>query len=407
MPAQLIFDEEAAINGNIYKFDQRMNTQMNKFIGESGAPILVTYFPQDEESTTVDRGLRDIEQLFGKKSPLRYYQVINVPLYDFGPANAENTDEQQIEDINVNGECIMLPCTISPKPMDFFIINHLKMKAIFEVTSVQYDTMKVEGFYRLTYRLHSTSQETIDNMKKQVTEKYHTDLNAIGTNKNPIIREKDYVKMRQIEQMVAKMISSYRALFYNSRHNCFLYHDQDLGMDIFDMCGNEFMAKHSIMNNPNSADVIMLHDKLEDRQLSLYYNNSIYSWLEIGAPARLLRKFFYLLGSSNGYLYSSFYMWNDEVLIIQPIGTYQAGINAQKYSFFDDTQFNALMDKSTEPSSEYEKLIWKYIHNGTGLTIDDVSLYMADTLISSIRHKDIFFYIPICIYIIRKILRMN
>lgn len=407
MPAQLIFDEESMINGNIYKFEQRMNTQMNKFIGESGAPILVTYFPQDEDSTTVDRGLRDIEQLFGKKSPLRYFQVANLPLYDFGQINPENTDESQIEDISVNGECTMLPCTITPKPMDFFIINHIKMKAIFEVTNVQYDSMKVEGFYRLTYRLHSTSEETIENIKKQVTDKHYTDLNAIGTNKNPIIREKDYIKMRQIEQMVAKMISSYRALFYNDRHNCFLYHDNDIGMDIFDMCGNEFMAKHSIMNIPNSANVIMLHEKIQDKQLPFYYNNSVYSWIELGAPERLLQRFFYLLGSSNGYQYSSFYMWNDEVLIVQPLAIHQSGVNVQEYSFFDDTQLNAFIDKTHEPSSEYEKLIWKFIHNGTNLSIDDISLYLADTLVSSIRHKDIFFYVPIIIYIVRKILRMN
>ena len=68
----LIFDEKTMLNSNIFKYEQRLQSHMNKYIG-SGA-ILTTYFSQNENATTVDRGLQTADQLFGKKSPFRFNQ---------------------------------------------------------------------------------------------------------------------------------------------------------------------------------------------------------------------------------------------------------------------------------------------------------------------------------------------
>lgn len=404
---QLIFNEESMINGNIFKFEQRLQSHMNKYV-ENGA-ILTEYFAQRENATTVDRGIRDIDQLFGQNSPLRFNRIENFPLYGFGQTNPDNTDEQQIEDINVEGECIILPSTIVPKPMDFFRINHLKMNAIFQVTSVTYDSMKVEGYYKIHYRLHSTSDETLTNLMKQTVETYHTDLNAIGSDINPIIQKDDYVLRVQILQMINKMIDAYRALFYNDKHNCFIYHDHQTGLDYFDLCGNEFMAKHSIMNYDNGSNVIMLNDKVIERQMPYYYNNSIYNWIELGCPQSMLQKFYYIENLAEGYPYSSFERWGDgDIRVMQPIPLQSVGINMQDKTYFDEAQFKAFLDKEHEPyGSEYDKLMWKFINKNASLSIKDVSLHTADALISSVKERDIFLYTPIAIYIMRQILAMN
>lgn len=405
---QLIFNEESMINGNIFKFEQRLQSHVNKYI-ENGA-ILTEYYSQRENATTVDRGTKTIDELFGSHSPLRFNKIENFPLYGFNQTNPENTDENQIEDINVEGDCIILPSTIVPKPMDFFKINHLKMNAIFEVTSVIYDSMKVEGYYKIHYRLQSTSDETISNLLKQTVETYHTDLNAIGSDINPIIQKDDFVLRSDIHQMINTMIKSYRSLFYNEKHNCFLYHDRQTGYDYFDLCGNEFMAKHGIMNYENSSNVIMLHNKVNERQLSYFYNNSIYNWLEIGAPQKLIQKFYYILNFASGYPDSSFTRWGDgdDIQVIQPIALHDVGILNQDHTFFDDIQFQSFLDKDHEPSaSEFDKLIWKFIHKSNSLNINDISLNTADVLLSSVKEIDVFLYTPIIIYIIRHILSMN
>lgn len=403
---QLIFSEQNMIDGNIFKYEQRLNTHLNKYT-ENGM-ILTTYYSQNENASTVDRGFQNIDELFGNKSPLRFNKIINLPLFGFGQANPDNNDELQIEDISVEGDCQIIPSTIVPKPHDVFTLNHLKMIALFEVTSVTYDSMKVEGFYKIHYRLFATNQETIDKLEKQVVGKYQTDLNAVGSNLNPIIQEDDYIYKVQVEQMVNSMISAYRALFYNERHNCFIYHDPGTGEDWFDVCGNEFMAKHSLMNPPNSTKVIVLHDKIRDSQLPLYYNNSIYNWLELGAPDRLLQRFHFLLVYADGYPDSSFYQWGDgEIQIMIPIANNQAKINFQEHSFLTAEQLEIYTNGIAPRGFSYDTLIWKYIHKTNNINIRDIPLTLGDALLSSIRHKDIYLLTPIIIYIIRQILQMN
>lgn len=403
----LVFNESTMLDGNIFKFEKRLQSHANKYV-ENGT-ILTTYFSQKESAITVDRGTRDINQIFGNESPLRFNLLEDFPLYGFGQTNPNNTDEQQIEDFNVEGDCIIIPNTIVPKPMDFFMINHLKMKALFQITDVSFDSMKEEGFYKIHYRLYSTEEDSIQGIHKLVVENYHTDLNAVGSDVNPIIKKDDYAKKVQIIKMVNKMIESYRALFYNERHNCFLFHHPDLGLDFFDMCGNEFIAKHSLMNIENDSKVIILHDKLKEKQFPLYYNNSIYNWIELGCPSKMIQKFYFILVYASNYPTSSFAAWSDDsVQVMIPLATYQAGINVQNFSYFDNQQMMSFLNKDLMPiSSEYDKLIWKYIHKPNDLSLNDISLNIADTLLSSIRHIDVFLYTPIIIYIIRQILDMN
>lgn len=408
MSGGLIFDEQTLIDNNIFQYEQRLKSHTNKYV-ENGA-MLTTYFHLKEDATTVDRGIRDIDKLFGNKAPVRFDKILNFPVYVPGgqQTNPTNTDEQNVEDINVNGEFVIQPSTIVPCANDFFIINHLRMRGIFQVIDVEWDSMKVEGYYKIKYRLHSTSIEIIENLEKQTVGTYHCDLNAIGSNINPIIKKDDFVKRSQIQKMVNKMIQSYRSLFYNEKHNCFLYYDNETGMRWFDMCGNEFMAKYSLMNMANSNKVITLHDKINDKQFPLFYNNSIYNWVELDCPMRFLQKFHFILNDGEGYEYSSFARWNeDDIKVIQPISLEQSKINYQKFSFFDDDQLLAFEDQDKEPTSDYEKLIYKYINTPYNISIDDVSLYTADALLSSIKHLDVFLYTPIVIYIIKKILRMN
>lgn len=405
----LIFDEQSMIDGNIFKFEERLHSHMNKYV-ENGA-ILVTYYSQKESASTVDRGLQDIDELFGKKSPLRYNKILNFPLYGFGQTNPENSDEQQIEDFNVEGECIIIPSTIEPRPLDFFVINHLKMRGIFEITNVTYDSMKVDGYHKISYRLVSTADKTISDIENNTVAVYHTDLNAIGSDVNPIIKEDDFVYRKRVQLMLNQMITSYRSMYYNSRHNCFLFKDPKSGYDIFDMCGNEFMAKYSLMNPENISNVIVLNNKLRDINIPFYYNNSIYYWLEMGAPSSLLQKFHYTMMESSAFTESSFYRWNDEVHIIQPLSTLTSKVNnirdSETDSYFDSTQLNAFLGDRCPATSEYDKLIWKYINSRSNLTIHDVPLELGNVLFSSIRSIDTFLYTPIVIYITRQILRMN
>jgi hypothetical protein len=206
--------------------------------------------------------------------------------------------------------------------------------------------------------------------------------------------------------MTNAMIQSYRAMYYNEKHNCFLYYDQQSGRYLYDLCGHEFMAKYSLMNMENSHKVIVLSKKIHDTQFPLYYNNSVYNWIELDAPIRMLQKFPYMLIDADGYPYSSFATWHEDVDVIIPIAPNQSKGKIQAPTFFDESQVNGF-DSTVEPNNEYEKLIWKFIHQRASINIHDVSLYTGDALMNCVRHIDTFLYTPIVVYIIRFILGLN
>ena len=127
----------------------------------------------------------------------------------------------------------------------------------------------------------------------------------------------------------------------------------------------------------------------------------------MGAPKRLLQKFYFLLAEASAYPYSSFVQWGDDnVQVIHPLGTNEVKLNSQCHSFFNETQFESFMNPEDTPLNEYDKLIWKFIYK-SDISINDVSLYTGDALFSSVKHHDIFFYTPIIVYIIRRILNFN
>jgi len=165
------------------------------------------------------------------------------------------------------------------------------------------------------------------------------------------------------------------------------------------------MAKNSIMNFENGMNVIVLHHKLNDPGMQYYYNNSVYAWLERDAPKRFLQKFKFRFVYSNQYIDSSFYKWSeDDIMVAVPA---PPDCTAQLcYSLFDGDQLTLFEDQSLCTDNIYEKLIQKYI-NGELHSIQDISLYTADALMSSMKNTDMFFYTPIIIYIIRKVLKMN
>ena len=102
-------------------------------------------------------------------------------------------------------------------------------------------------------------------------------------------------------------------------------------------------------------------------------------------------------------------MWGDgDIQVMHPVAIDQAKVNFREFSFFDETQFQALMDPDHEAcASEFERLLWKYIHE-EDLSLQDISLTVADPLISGAKYcKETFLLTPIIIYIIRQILRMD
>ena len=73
----------SVINGNIFKFENRLNSQISRFLDKS--PVFVTYFHINVNETTVDGGFKDIEDIVGNRSPLKFQKIENFPIYGLEP----------------------------------------------------------------------------------------------------------------------------------------------------------------------------------------------------------------------------------------------------------------------------------------------------------------------------------
>lgn len=404
----LVFDEKSLVDGNIFKYEERLHSHMNKYI--DGGMILTTYYSQDQLATTVDRGTMGVDELFGTHSPLRFQKILDFPLYSMKANTPEDAEDvPNARDIQVEGDVHVLPGTIVPQQHDYFIINHMKMTSVFEVTSVSYDSMKVDGFYKIHYRLFSTNQLRIDQLEEKVVSVKFTDLNAVGGTMDPVISEDDMIRRRRCQSLIKELITSYRSMYYNDRHNCFLFFNTDTRLHIYDPCAGMFIQRHNLMND-DSISTIMLTDKLGTNDMMEWYNKSIYKWIEVGAPVDLLQKFPYVVHDGYDFRQSSFYRYDDiEVRVMEPlkIGPY---VDDRNVSYLVNGQlFDLLFTPQIPPiHNEFVLLLWKYIHGRDQISMKDVDSSLLLPMMNYSQYQwDVFFFVPIIIHIINEIFQFN
>lgn len=427
MGSKLIYDERALVDQQMYKYDKFLHSRLTKYTGSGRT--LVTYFNIDEANTTTGLGFDAAYQIIGIDSPLRYRQVENMVLIGFSPLNPENTNVGQtnVRDYALNGEAFVLPNTILPRENDFFIVNHLKMTHLIRVTEVIQDGLNTDGSYRIVYSLYSTNPHDREQLLKQVVGRYYLDMQTVGgEDLTPVVGEEDYELRNRLIRMVDDMTENYMANFYSARHNCFILHLN--GVSLFDPCGNMFMANHGLMIRDNShGNVVLIPNKLRDREMDFNYQRSPYKWIERDAPLRYLTTFKYRLVSSTNYQDSSFYNFGDEVQVMIPGDGWCENPGDDLY--FPMEVVN-ILDSEQDPRTcqlcdckccrcketcirhyklkryDYVSLIHDYIH-GKIQGIHDLSLYTGDQLFDNSMSKEVFLWTPIIIWIIKQTLKIQ
>lgn len=426
----LIFDERATLDGQLYKYDEVLHSRIMKYTGDGRT--IVTYFNINDERTTGSFGLNDIYQTLGKDSPLRFNKIIDLPILAFSPLQPQDTQASvtTVRNYELVGEAYIIPGTIQPKENDFFIVKQLNMNHLFRVSAVGQDGLNTDGSYKISWQLFSTNPNEIEWVYKQTVSEFKTDLQTIGGNDlTPIIGKKDYEHRSRLIQMVNDMVDNYVSRFYVPRHNCLIYMAN--GESIFDPCGNMFMAKHGLLINDNAyGNLVLNEDKLRMHDIKSLYEKSPYKWIERDAPLRYLDTFKYHMMPSYNFVNSSFPMYGDnDIQVMIPNDPWCDSPMCEKY--FSDDIVNILAgDKDCKCERccsckccdirescclhykcqrfTYVQLIHDFIH-GKLTSIKDLSLYIGDQLfdngIASLR--EIYLYTPIVIYIIKKVLTMK
>lgn len=426
---QLVYDEQSLVDSQMYKYDMYLHSRINKYTGDGRT--LVTYYNINDADTTMSLGMDAIYQVLGNDSPLRFDRIENMIMLGFSQLSPEDIQASttNVRNYNLQGEAYIIPGTIMPKENDFFIVNHIRMNHVFQVTQVSQDGLNTDGSYKIQYQLFSTNPDEIAFLDKQTVGKYVTDLQTIGgEDLTPVIGVEDYQLRSRLIRMVDDMIENYKARFYDKTHNCFLLHLN--GQTLFDLCGNYFMQRNSIMIKDNASNNIVLNrDKCHERELESYYQASPYKWIERDAPLRYLEQFkYHTVKAVETYPDSTFKMYGTDVDVMLWNPAWCPKAEAQKY--FSDRVYDILYNEQDIRTCTMDKcrccercdtcyarhyylkrydfisLIHDFIH-GKLTKLNQLSLYTGDQLFDNADAKEIYLWTPIIIYIIKYILKLK
>lgn len=236
-------------------------------------PTLVTYYSVDTKASSYDKNLEQEYSDIGKRSPIKYNKILELPLYGDFKINPDfNPAEQGLEADEISGEFTILPDTIIPQSSDFFSIDYLDTKLLFKVDKPQVNTMiHNKNFYNIQFHLERLTDKDIE---KQVINTYICMMENIGKpNYNVVIKQDNYNFIDILDNTLSFLKEYYKTLFYSDRVQCFVY---DYGDDyIYDPYCIEFIMKHDLISTTDKYLYICQQITLP-KTFSLDYAKSIF-----------------------------------------------------------------------------------------------------------------------------------
>jgi len=419
------FNEQNFINNNIFKFEDRLNSQTTRFLEQS--PSYVTYFNIIKIESMVDLGFSNIENLLGPESPLQYSEIKDFPIYGIEPIQLHLEDGDAGLDGSYEGEAIILPNTIKPTPHDFFILNYVGKDFIFMITSVDYDTIKSNNYYKCEFKVKYIHTDEVERIRKQVSEGYTCINTNIGTQDKAIIQDDEVALLKQLQFIYDNISERFRMYFFKDKYNSFIFKNR-CGYLIYDRYQASFIQKHGIFNNKNDHMTIMVHNEDETEDFLFEYDNSIYRLIELKRPDLVKRTAFSISQVENMYSVFNYYGDNNVIsirfrrgefcYIHEPLTTaiksgelinptcdhrpeIQYNINTQeRITITDKFVHDPCPNK---PFDEIDKIIIKYMNNNIS-SVFDIDMKELNNIVFFEYNWENFIKIPIFLYIIREII---
>jgi hypothetical protein len=299
-----LLNEKKMINDNIFLYEERLNSQLSRFLEKS--PTFVTYYHINDNESTVDLGFQNIERILGPNSPVRFNEIKDFPIYGIDQIILSLSDELQGVDSSYEGEAIILPNTITPYPNDMFTVNYLDQNYLFMITEVAYDTIKSNNYYKITFTVKSMEQQDKNYLLNQTNDKFHCILDNIGTKEKAIIKSDDLDQLILLNEIYKNIAEYFKVLFFNARYNSFLIRDLE-NNKIYDKYMTEFINKFELFNEKKNYSTLLLVNEDKSQSLYLEYHNSIYRAIELCDKNLLTNYVYSLVYVSNQYSVFNFY----------------------------------------------------------------------------------------------------
>ena len=246
----------------------------------------VDYFNINKNRSTLDKGLKTEYDIDGKETPFRYNLIHDMYLYgiDRITTSLEN-GEFGISGGEVSGDAYILPDTITPYPGDHFVINMVKQRYQFIVSSVSTDTFDNGGnYYKIEYSLiHNDDSRLEDN----VVDEFKFVSGNVGTEYTPILQQNKYDVCKNLDDVCTNLKQLYKGLYFNDKVQTYtfvyLYHVCQTGMNsdfFYDPYMIEFCIRNNILSNSGEKYDFIDHKTNLKYDFNIKYNKSIWKVIE-------------------------------------------------------------------------------------------------------------------------------
>lgn len=378
------------INGNIFEFEKRLESQYTIFLDKN--PTFVTYYHISNINSTADNGFQDVESVLGKNSPVCFQRIDDFPIYGIENIKLDLSEEDQGLTSSYSGDGIILPHTIRPLPNDFFSITYLDKEILFVITSIDYDTIKSNNFYKIEFSIKYVEDNGwIDNFERQTIEIYDCIFQNIGTEDKCLIKHDEYQKIVHLEEAYSHLLDEYMTAFYSKRFNSLLFNDPDNNY-MYDKYLTHFVTKNNLCNRKNTYQTYMMSNEDPNHRTHIEYYYTLYDAIERRDLTKLRYPRYFKTKILSPESIFSFYNATN-VYSVMYIDTGNASIIP------DDVIDNIRANSVPDNYGVFEKLLIDYFNDNIStiytLPIDEIQEYHLQYELSD------FIYIPIVLFILR------
>jgi len=395
------------ISNNVDKYIERSTSNYTTLL--ESTPVFVTYFHQNRAYTTNDLGLENVEDDLGRDSSIKYEKIRKLPVYgvDTLSLNLERGDYGL--NSNVESELVFLPDTIKPYPNDYFSFDDLGDKYLFKVLDVQEDLIKSKPFYRVTYKFSKYENK---DMESQIVDDFTVEYNNIGTDNTCIIKTSIYQLVNQVELITDKLIEFFAKNFYDKIHNVMTLNIHTLDVEIYSHYLNKFLIDNEVLElSRRQKDFYKTISLLEyipiDRDFEPAYEKTLYHAVESQDVRQFFDRHFTYMDIT--YPHAPWKRSNKDYKIMIMVGTKNETLEKiNPLMEFIDKEFYGRILINNPYVNDYdyfmENFIIKYINKNTDGLLNKEFL---DRLNENIWRRDMraYVYIPIIIYILRRLVR--
>ena len=209
-------------------------------------PVISDWYNMNSTGTTFDEGTRAEYARLSHASPIRYNKITGAVFYSTGIKLAMDVDFNEdglglASQPAISGT--VLPNTWIPYAGDYFSIQHAGKNWLYKVTATSFDTIdNGNNVYSFEAMLDNYGIEEIE---KQVVDRYKFIVNNIGTNYSVVIKEETYGAIETLDNLLSQIKTYFVALFFKEALQTFVYPGK-YG-DVYDPYMIEFLMRHSIL----------------------------------------------------------------------------------------------------------------------------------------------------------------